>query len=194
MGGVSWSELAVIGIVALVVLGPKDMTRMFRMMGELTGKARAMAREFQKAMNAAADDAGVGDVAKTLRDTASGKSLRDAVGLDGLAKDLKEATRFDAGFGGKPLAKAKDKGSETASGAPPETPPDAAADMAESNAALAATEAERLKRAERAEAARVRAAEIRARREALAAEREAEATPAEPPAPGDTPPAAAPRA
>lgn len=181
MGGVSWSELVVIAVVALVVLGPRDMTRMFRTMGELTGKARSMAREFQKAMNDAADDAGVRDVAKTLRDTASGKSLREAVGLDSLAKDLKEAASFDAGFGGKPLPKAAGPKAAEA-----ETDAAAGADPL-ANASLAATEAERLKRAERAEAARLKAAEIRARREALAAEREAAApqTPqpsAEPPA------------
>ena len=38
---------------------------MFRTVGNFVGKAKKMAREFSKAMNDAADDAGVGDVKKT---------------------------------------------------------------------------------------------------------------------------------
>ena len=61
-----WTELLVIGIVALIVVGPKDLPGMFRAVGNFVGKAKRMAREFSQAMNAAADDAGVGDVKKTL--------------------------------------------------------------------------------------------------------------------------------
>lgn len=197
MGGVSWSELVVIAVVALVVLGPKDMTRMFRMMGEFTGKARSMAREFQRAMNAAADEAGVADVTKTLRDTASGKTLRDAVGFDEIAREFR-----DIGHGSKPKA-AKSTAAKPAAGqaapgqaaAEQATAEPAAAgkapdeDVAVRNTATAATDAQRLKHAQRAEEARLRAAEIRARRSAAA---QAEAAPAEIPEAGaDADPGAA---
>lgn len=197
MGGVSWSELVVIAVVALVVLGPKDMTRMFRMMGEFTGKARSMAREFQRAMNAAADEAGVADVTKTLRDTASGKTLRDAVGFDEIAREFR-----DIGHGSKPKA-AKSTAAKPAAGqaapgqaaAEQATAEPAAAgkapdeDVAVRNTATAATDAQRLKHAQRAEEARLRAAEIRARRSAAA---QAEAAPTEIPEAGaDADPGAA---
>ncbi|MBS8271715.1 twin-arginine translocase subunit TatB, partial [Halomonas litopenaei] len=64
MFGLGWSELLVVGIVALIVIGPKDLPGLFRTMGQFTGKARMMAREFSRAMEQAADDAGVKDISK----------------------------------------------------------------------------------------------------------------------------------
>ncbi|MDE0112845.1 MAG: Sec-independent protein translocase protein TatB, partial [Albidovulum sp.] len=51
MFDIGWSELLIIGIVALIVVGPKDLPGMFRALGRFTGKMRGMAREFQRAMN-----------------------------------------------------------------------------------------------------------------------------------------------
>ena len=45
MFGLGASEMVVIGIVALIVIGPKDLPGLFRTMGQFTGKARMMARE-----------------------------------------------------------------------------------------------------------------------------------------------------
>ncbi len=71
MFGLSWGELMVVGIVALIVIGPKDLPGLFRTMGEYTGKARRMAREFSRAMEAAADDAGVNDISTTIKAAAN---------------------------------------------------------------------------------------------------------------------------
>ncbi|MEL7257127.1 MAG: Sec-independent protein translocase protein TatB, partial [Pseudomonadota bacterium] len=67
MFDLGWTELMVIGIVALIVVGPKDLPGMFRAVGKFVGKAKQMAREFSRAMNDAADDAGVSEVTKTLK-------------------------------------------------------------------------------------------------------------------------------
>ncbi|MEM7711366.1 MAG: Sec-independent protein translocase protein TatB [Pseudomonadota bacterium] len=72
---IGWSELLVIGVVALIVVGPKDLPKMFRALGEFTGKARRMAREFQTAMNDAAGESGVNDIAKDLRKIANPKQF-----------------------------------------------------------------------------------------------------------------------
>jgi sec-independent protein translocase protein TatB len=45
------SELAVIAVVALVVIGPKDLPKVLRVMGQWTRKARNMAGEFQKSVD-----------------------------------------------------------------------------------------------------------------------------------------------
>lgn len=48
MFDIAWSELAVIGGVALVVIGPKDLPKVMRTLGRLTRKARLLAGEFQR--------------------------------------------------------------------------------------------------------------------------------------------------
>ena len=70
-----WAELMVIGVVALIVIGPKDLPEMFRTLGRFTAKARAMAREFSRAMEQAAKDLGVDEVAKDLKTATSPKSM-----------------------------------------------------------------------------------------------------------------------
>lgn len=75
-----WTELLVIGVVALVVIGPKDLPGMFRALGKFTAKARRMARDFSRAMEEAADDSGVKDVANSLKSaTNPGKMGMDAL-------------------------------------------------------------------------------------------------------------------
>lgn len=70
-----WAELLVIGVVALIVIGPKDLPEMFRTLGRFTAKARSMAREFSRAMEQAARDTGVDEVAKDLKTVTSPKAM-----------------------------------------------------------------------------------------------------------------------
>ncbi|MFZ1339169.1 MAG: Sec-independent protein translocase protein TatB, partial [Paracoccaceae bacterium] len=112
----SWSELMVVGIVALIVIGPKDLPGMFRELGRFTAKIRAMGREFSRAMDQAAKDSGVKDVAEDLKKATSAK----AMGLDAVKSAADKFEKWD------PLKNA----------AKPTTPPAAKAPAA---AAAAAT-------------------------------------------------------
>ncbi len=85
------TELLLIGIVALIIVGPKDLPVLFRRVGEFVGRMKGMAREFTSAMNDAADEAGVKDVAKTMR--AATNPIK--TGLDKVGKTTKEFTNFD---------------------------------------------------------------------------------------------------
>lgn len=80
MFDIGMSEMAIVGVVALIVVGPKDLPVMFRKVGQFVGKARGMARDFSRAMNDAADNAGVKDVTDTLKQASdlSTKGLKDA--------------------------------------------------------------------------------------------------------------------
>ena len=80
MFDLGWTELLLIGIVALIVVGPKELPVLFRKAGQFVGKIKGMAREFSRAMNNAADDVGVGDISSTIRSAANPlKSSVDAV-------------------------------------------------------------------------------------------------------------------
>ncbi|MGC1495195.1 MAG: Sec-independent protein translocase protein TatB [Sulfitobacter sp.] len=82
MFDLGWTELLVIGVVALIVVGPKDLPILFRRVGQFVGKAKGMAREFSSAMNDAADDSGMRDISSGIN-----KSLKAATNPLGSAMD-----------------------------------------------------------------------------------------------------------
>ena len=47
----SWSHILILLIVALVVVGPKDLPKMMRMIGRWTGKARSMADQLRRSFD-----------------------------------------------------------------------------------------------------------------------------------------------
>jgi|SRR6516162_5080812 sec-independent protein translocase protein TatB len=51
MFDIAWSELFVIIIVALVVVGPKDLPKLMRTVGQWAGRARAMADQFRRSFD-----------------------------------------------------------------------------------------------------------------------------------------------
>ena len=63
----SWGEVMVIGAVALIVIGPKDLPKALRTVGKMTGKIRRMAAEFQGQFNEAMREAELDDVKKQSR-------------------------------------------------------------------------------------------------------------------------------
>ncbi|MCC6008595.1 MAG: twin-arginine translocase subunit TatB [Rhodobacteraceae bacterium] len=83
------TELLVIGIVALIVVGPKDLPGLFRSVGQFTARARAMAREFSRSMEDAARESGLDEARRDLREMTSEKNL----GLDKLSDTARQAAR-----------------------------------------------------------------------------------------------------
>lgn len=68
MFDIAWSEMLVVGVLALLVLGPKELPGLLRTAGQWMSRARAVARDFQRAMDDAARQADVPDVGKIQRD------------------------------------------------------------------------------------------------------------------------------
>jgi len=86
-----WAELMVIGVVALIVIGPDDLPNMFRQLGRFTAKLRQMSREFSRAMEQAGNDTGVKDVARDLKNITSSK----AMGLDAVKSAADKFEKWD---------------------------------------------------------------------------------------------------
>ena len=87
---IGWTELMVIGVITLIVVGPKDLPKVLRWAGYWMGKARSMAREFQKALDQYAKEAELDGVKKAVETPMRARSaLRNAVDPTGaLKKDL----------------------------------------------------------------------------------------------------------
>ncbi len=90
-GDIGWAEMLLIGIVALIVIGPQDLPDMFRQIGRFTAKLRQMSREFSRAMEQAANESGVKDVARDVSNLTSPKSM----GLDAVKTAADRFEKWD---------------------------------------------------------------------------------------------------
>jgi sec-independent protein translocase protein TatB len=72
--GIGSTELIVLGVIALIVIGPRDLPKVLRTLGQVMTKVRGLAREFQ------------GHIEEAAKDT----------GLDEIKKDISKATNFSA--------------------------------------------------------------------------------------------------
>lgn len=68
MFDVGWSELVVIGVVALVVIGPKELPGVIRNVGRAVAKLRTMAGDFRNQFDDAMREAELSEVQKTFTD------------------------------------------------------------------------------------------------------------------------------
>ncbi|MFB9224034.1 Sec-independent protein translocase subunit TatA/TatB [Paracoccus cavernae] len=83
-----------IGVVALIVIGPEDLPKLFRTLGRITARARSMSREFTSAMEDAAKSSGLEEAANTLKDVNSLTSKK-ALGLDALDRAAERFEKWD---------------------------------------------------------------------------------------------------
>ena len=96
---IGWPELLLIGAVALVVIGPKDLPRALRVAGYWVRKARTLSREFQSSID---------------------QMIREAE-LDEVREELKKAAEFDIE---KEIRSTVDPTGELAEGVKPPALPD----------------------------------------------------------------------
>src|SRR5256885_8464045 len=71
MFDVSWGKLVIIGVVALIVTGPKELRTVLRTVGQWMGKIRRMASEFQGQFQEAMREAEMADLKKQFDETTS---------------------------------------------------------------------------------------------------------------------------
>ena len=97
MFDIGWSELVLIGVVALIAIGPKELPGVLRMVGQWMGKARKMAAEFQGQFQEAMREAEMADLKKSfdeVKEAATGFASNNP--LTSLQKDVSDALRVDA--------------------------------------------------------------------------------------------------
>jgi sec-independent protein translocase protein TatB len=107
MFDIGWSELVIIGVVALIVIGPRELPGVLRSVGQWVGKIKRMASDFQGQFQEAMREAEVADLKKQFDEASSA------------------ATNFTSGFD-NPLESAKNQIESTfkdSGSSAPETPP-----------------------------------------------------------------------
>src|SRR5580704_880813 len=118
MFDIGWSEIAVIAVVALIAIGPKELPGVLRMVGQWMGKARKMAAEFQGQFQEAMREAEMADLKKSfdeVKEAASGFTGGNL--MTSLQKDVSSALRIDV------LDKSAASATETPAIEPPVAPP-----------------------------------------------------------------------
>ncbi|WP_117195645.1 Sec-independent protein translocase protein TatB [Rhizobium terrae] len=99
---IGWTELLVIAIVLIVVVGPKDLPPMLRAFGKMTANLRKMAGEFRTQFDEALRESELDDVRKTISDAQRlnpTNALRDAINPlrqmgQEIKADLQKATQM----------------------------------------------------------------------------------------------------
>ncbi|MFN3608925.1 MAG: Sec-independent protein translocase protein TatB [Hyphomonas sp.] len=76
--GIGFSELLLIGLAALIIIGPKDLPKMMRTLGQLMGKGRRMAREFQAAFDDIARQSELDELKKEIQELRQSNTFTSA--------------------------------------------------------------------------------------------------------------------
>ena len=123
MFDIAWSELLLVAIIAILVVGPKELPGMLRSLGRMLGKLRSTADDFRKQFDEAVREAGAEDLQREMR------SLRQNNPLTQVRDSIEDATRDPAKKSSAKTEPAESKADEPAGegdddlGPPPPLPP-----------------------------------------------------------------------
>ncbi len=127
MFDIGWQELIILMLIALIVVGPKDLPRIVKTAGQWMGKARGYARDFQRTIEEAADATEIDAVKKEIDEANRELSTaqRDvAEGADAIKKDVAEGTdSVNKMFSEDAMASAKTAAAKPNGGEPPASQP-----------------------------------------------------------------------
>ena len=115
---IGWQELFIVGILAIIVIGPKDLPKAMRTAMLWVRKAKGLARDFQSGVDEMVREAELDDFKKEMNTIAQSdfeKSLKDAVDVDGDLKDDMDLTEVQKSLdkAAKEATKVEDKPVET---------------------------------------------------------------------------------
>ncbi len=87
---IGWQELFIVAVIAIVVIGPKELPRAVKTVAQLLRKARGMAREFQDGIDDLVREAELDDLKKEITDgspTSIAQHIENTIDPSGGLKD-----------------------------------------------------------------------------------------------------------
>ncbi len=93
---IGWTEIALIGGVALIAIGPKELPGALRTAGQWVGKARRLAQDFQSQFQEALREADIAEMKKQFDDAANAAAATPSSLLGSTVNDVKDALALDA--------------------------------------------------------------------------------------------------
>jgi sec-independent protein translocase protein TatB len=132
MFDISWTEFLLIGVVALVFIGPKELPGVMRTLGQYTRKIRGMAADFQNQFQEAMREAEVADLKKQVDDMAHDIKSYDP--LKSAREDVENiGQELNKDFAKKPLELMTGTEQNTPAPSSPEAPSPEAPSVTESS-------------------------------------------------------------
>lgn len=117
--GFGYTEMFVVAVVAIIVIGPKDLPRVLRAFGKTVAKMRGMAREFQGQLDTVMKEAGIDEVKKEFDNIKNSANIIEPVKKTAADDVKKQEDDFKKLFGEVPAA---DAPKPAADAAPPPVP------------------------------------------------------------------------
>jgi len=104
---IGWTEIALIGGVALIAIGPKELPGALRTAGQWVGKARRLAQDFQSQFQEALREADIAEMKKQFDDAANAAAASPSNLLGATVNDVKDALALDVPDGSAPTRPAE---------------------------------------------------------------------------------------
>ncbi len=73
-----WGEIFLIGIIVVVVIGPKDLPRFIKQIGFLLKNIRKISSDFKSSINEIAEDSEIKDLANSVKEV---KKIKDGINI-----------------------------------------------------------------------------------------------------------------
>lgn len=101
MFDLGWSELFIIGLITLLVVGPKELPRVLRTISQVLAKLRGLAREFQTSVDEMVRETEIEDLKNEINALRDQADIRKQVGsiMDEAERDLNNPSKPEAGQG-----------------------------------------------------------------------------------------------
>jgi sec-independent protein translocase protein TatB len=78
-----WSEIFLIGIIVVVVIGPKDLPKFIKQVGSFSKYIKKMSSEFKSSINEIAEEEEIKELAKSVKEV---KKIKDGINIKKILK------------------------------------------------------------------------------------------------------------